>query len=195
MIATVQGSMRERLIEAANELFYAQGLRAVSVDKVIERAGTTKVTFYRHFQSKDDLIVAYLESRAELERNGVDAAIAYGDGDVDVTLGLMADHTGAAACSPGFRGCPFINAAAEYPDPDSAVRKLVDGHRDWWTSAFERLVAPLGLADPAAIADDLMLLRDGIMVAGYLGEPTKVAASFLRSCQAVILCAPRASGG
>lgn len=195
MIATVQGSMRERLIEAANELFYAQGLRAVSVDKVIERAGTTKVTFYRHFQSKDDLIVAYLESRAELERNGVDAAIAYGEGDVDVSLGLMADHTGAAACSPGFRGCPFINAAAEYPDPDSAVRKLVDAHRDWWTSAFERLVAPLALADPAAIADDLMLLRDGIMVAGYLGEPTKVAASFLRSCQAVIRCAARASGG
>lgn len=195
MIATVQGSMRERLIEAANELFYAQGLRAVSVDKVIERAGTTKVTFYRHFQSKDDLIVAYLESRAELERNGVDAAIAHGAGDVDVSLGLMADHTGSAACSPGFRGCPFINAAAEYPDPESAVRKLVDGHRDWWTSAFERLVAPLGLADPAAIADDLMLLRDGIMVAGYLGEPTKVAASFLRSCQAVIRCAPRASGG
>lgn len=195
MIATVQGSMRERLIEAANELFYAQGLRAVSVDKVIERAGTTKVTFYRHFQSKDDLIVAYLESRAELERNGVDAAIAYGEGDVDVSLGLMADHTGAAACSPGFRGCPFINAAAEYPDPDSAVRKLVDAHRDWWTSAFERLVAPLDLADPAAIADDLMLLRDGIMVAGYLGEPTKVAASFLRSCQAVIRCAPRAAAG
>jgi AcrR family transcriptional regulator len=195
MIATVQGSMRERLIEAANELFYAQGLRAVSVDKVIERAGTTKVTFYRHFQSKDDLIVAYLESRAEGERNGVDAAIAHGDGDVDVTLGMMAEHTGAAACSPGFRGCPFINAAAEYPDPDSAVRKLVDAHRDWWTSAFERLVAPLGLADPAAIADDLMLLRDGIMVAGYLGDPTKVAASFLRSCQAVIRCAPRASAG
>ncbi len=195
MIATVQGSMRERLIEAANELFYAQGLRAVSVDKVIERAGTTKVTFYRHFQSKDDLIVAYLESRAEGERNGVDAAIAHGAGDVDVTLRLMADHTGAAACSPGFRGCPFINAAAEYPDPDSAVRKLVDAHRDWWTSAFERLVAPLGLTDPAAIADDLMLLRDGIMVAGYLGEPTKVAASFLRSCQAVIRCAPRASAG
>ena len=193
MIATVHGSMRERLIEAASELFYAQGLRAVSVDKVIDRAGTTKVTFYRHFQSKDDLIVAYLESRAELERNGVDAAIAHGDGDVDVTLRLMAEHTGAAACSPGFRGCPFINAAAEYPDRDSAVRKVVDAHRDWWTSAFERLVAPLGLADPAAIADDLMLLRDGIMVAGYLGDPTKIAASFLRSCQAVIQCAPRAS--
>jgi len=186
MIATVQGSMRERLLEAANELFYAQGLRAVSVDKVIDRAGTTKVTFYRHFQSKDDLIVAYLESRAELERNGVDAAITHGAGDVDASLRLMADHTGMAACAPGFRGCPFINAAAEYPDRDSSVRKVVDAHRSWWASAFERLVAPLGLADPAAIAEDLMLLRDGVMVAGYLGDPSKVAASFLRSCQAVI---------
>lgn len=191
MIATVQGTMRERLIDAANELFYAQGLRAVSVDKVIERAGTTKVTFYRHFQSKEDLIVAYLESRAELERNGVDAAIAHGDGDVDVSLRLMAEHTGAAACEPGFRGCPFINAAAEYADPDSPVRRVVDTHRDWWTSAFERLVAPLDLADPAATADDLMLLRDGVMVAGYLGDPSKVAASFLRSCQAVIRTAAR----
>ncbi|PUB28969.1 TetR family transcriptional regulator [Promicromonospora sp. AC04] len=191
MIATVQGSMRERLIEAANELFYAQGLRAVSVDKVIDRAGTTKVTFYRHFQSKDDLIVAYLESRAKGERDGVDAAIAHGDGDVDATLRLMAEHTGMAACEPGFRGCPFINAAAEYPDRDSSVRKVVDAHRGWWASAFERLVAPLGLADPAAIAEDLMLLRDGVMVAGYLGDPSKVGASFLRSCQAVIGSAVR----
>jgi AcrR family transcriptional regulator len=191
MIATVQGSMRERLIEAASELFYAQGLRAVSVDKVIDRAGTTKVTFYRHFQSKDDLIVAYLESRAEQERNGVDAAIAHGGGDVDASLRLMAEHTGRAACEPGFRGCPFINAAAEYPDKDSPVRQVVDAHRAWWTSAFERLVSPLGLPDPAATADDLMLLRDGIMVAGYLGDPAKVAASFLRSCQAVLRCATR----
>lgn len=191
MIATVHGSMRERLIEAANELFYAHGLRAVSVDKVIDRAGTTKVTFYRHFQSKDDLIVAYLEYRAALERDGVEAAIVHGDGDVDATLRLISGHTGTMACTPGFRGCPFINAAAEYPDRDSPVRQVVDTHRDWWTSAFERLVAPLGLADAAAAADDLMLLRDGVMVAGYLGDPSKVAASFLRSCQAVIRSAAR----
>ncbi|GAB4085196.1 TetR/AcrR family transcriptional regulator [Myceligenerans cantabricum] len=193
MIATVQGSMRERLLEAANELFYARGLRAVSVDKVIDRAGTTKVTFYRHFRSKDDLIVAYLESRAEGERNGVDAAVAHGAGDVDATLAMMAEHTGTAACSAGFRGCPFINAAAEYPDPDSPVRRIVHAHRAWWASALERLVAPLGPADPAAVADDLMLLRDGVMVAGYLGDPTRIAASFLRGCQAVVHAAPRAS--
>ena len=193
MIATVRGSMSDRLIEAANELFYAHGLRAVSVDKVIERADTTKVTFYRHFQSKDDLVVAYLEHRAAQERDGVDAAIAHGAGDVDATLRLMADHTGAMACAPDFRGCPFINAAAEYPDPDSAVRKVIDEHRAWWVRAFERLVAPLGLAEPAAVAEDLMLLRDGVMVAGYLGDPSRVGASFLRSCRAVVSEAARAA--
>lgn len=195
MITTVRGSMSDRLIEAANELFYAHGLRAVSVDKVIERAGTTKVTFYRHFQSKDDLVVAYLEHRAAQERAGVDAAIAHGDGDVDVSLSLMAGHTGAMACEPDFRGCPFINAAAEYPDRDSPVRKVVDEHRGWWVRAFERLVAPLGLAEPAAVAEDLMLLRDGVMVAGYLGDPSRVGASFLRSCRAVVGSAPRAAAG
>nr|WP_218126484.1 TetR/AcrR family transcriptional regulator [Glycomyces sambucus] len=178
--------MRERLLEAAAELFYARGLRAVSVDKVIEKARTTKVTFYRHFKSKDDLIVAYLEVRATLERDGVDAAIAHGGGDVAATLGLIAEAVGGLACTPGFRGCPFINAAAEYPDADSAVRRTVDAHRHWYRTAFERLLAPLGLADPASAGDDLMLIRDGAMVGGYLDEPAAIAASFLRSAKAVV---------
>jgi AcrR family transcriptional regulator len=185
-MTTVTSPMRERLLEAATELFYARGLRAVSVDKVIEQAGTTKVTFYRHFKSKDDLIVAYLGVRAKLERDGVDAAIAHGAGDVDATLRLIADAVGGLACTPGFRGCPFINAAAEYPDPDSAVRQVVDAHRAWYRTAFERLLAPLDLESPRAAGDDLMLIRDGAMVAGYLDEPATIAASFLRSSRAVV---------
>lgn len=178
--------MRERLVAAANELFYAYGLRAVSVDKVIELAGTTKVTFYRHFQSKDDLVVAYLEHRAAIERAGIGAAIAQSGGDVDAAFRLIAEGTGIVACSPGFRGCPFINAAAEYPDPDSLIRKTVDTHRRWYRKMFRELLAPLGLPDAAAVVDDLMLIRDGAMVAGYLDDPTTLAASFLRSCRAVI---------
>ena len=87
MIGPVKVSMRDRLIEAATELFYAEGLRAVSVDRVIERAGTTKVTFYRHFKSKDDLVVAHLERRAQQEREGVGAAMEHADGDPDHHLG------------------------------------------------------------------------------------------------------------
>lgn len=185
-VAGVPSPMRERLLDAASELFYLQGIRAVSVDKVIEAAGTTKVTFYRHFPTKDDLVVAYLEARAEQERQGVAAAREQGAGDAVATLAVMAEGLGAAACSSGFRGCPFINAAAEYPDRDSAVRRTVDAHRAWWRTAFRDLVDPLGLADPDGAVADLMLLRDGAMVGGYLDPPETLAAAFLRSTRAAL---------
>nr|BFF24624.1 hypothetical protein GCM10025732_25890 [Glycomyces mayteni] len=142
MIATVKTSMRERLIEAAMQLFYASGLRAVSVDKVIEAASTTKVTFYRHFKGKDDLVVAYLERRAAIEREGIGAAVAHGGGDPQAVMRLISEALAVITCEPGFRGCPFINAAAEYPDPDSSVRKAVAEHRRWCKDAFADLVAP-----------------------------------------------------
>lgn len=90
------------------------------------------------------------------------------------------------SCEPGFRGCPFINAAAEYPEPASAVRKTVEEHRTWCKDVFAAIVRPLGLENPQAAAADLMLLRDGAMVAGYLDTGDAVAESFLRSCRAVI---------
>ncbi|WP_335979137.1 MULTISPECIES: TetR/AcrR family transcriptional regulator [Streptomycetaceae] len=185
-MSDVNVPVRERLINAATELFYAHGLRAVSADRIIERVGTTKVTFYRHFRTKDDLVVAYLEGRAALEREAIDAVIARAGGDIDTALRLIAEAIGAMACSPGFRGCAFINAAAEYPDPAGAVRQVVQAHRAWYTKTFEQLIAPLGLAEQAAAAEDLMVLRDGAMVSGYLGDPAGAAGSFLRGCQAIL---------
>ncbi|MDM7989065.1 TetR/AcrR family transcriptional regulator [Arthrobacter sp. zg-Y877] len=187
MAEAVKVSMRERLVEAATELFYAEGLRAVSVDKVIERAGTTKVTFYRHFKSKDDLVVAHLERRAKIEREGIAAAVEHSGGDADKTFQLIADALREMSCQPGFRGCPFINAAAEYPDPASEVRKTISDHRDWSKAAFVEIVRPLAPTDLNAVAEDLVLIRSGAMVAGYLdGDSDALAASFLRSCRAVI---------
>jgi AcrR family transcriptional regulator len=176
---------REKIVDAAAELFYAQGLRAVSADKIIERAGITKVTFYRHFPTKDDLIVAYLERRAAWEREAVTAASEAARGDVDETLRLISEGIGSEACTAGFRGCPFINAAAEFADPKHPVRVVVDGHRAWFLSALERLTASVGIENPTA-AEELMMLRDGAMVAGYLGNPEKVAAALLAGSRAVI---------
>jgi AcrR family transcriptional regulator len=186
MSSTSTRPVRDRLLQAAAELFYAQGLRAVSVDKVVERAGTTKVTFYRHFKSKDDLVVDYLQHAAARERAGIEAALAGGGDDVAAVLRLVSDQLEATTCSPGFRGCAFINAAAEHPDPDSPIRTVVDAHRDWYRATFRRMVAPLGLPDPAAVAEDLMLLRDGAMVAGYLDRSAAGDGSFLRSSRAVV---------
>jgi AcrR family transcriptional regulator len=176
---------KERIVDAAADLFYAQGLRAVSADKIIERAGITKVTFYRHFHSKDDLIVAYLERRAAWERTAVLAASDAAHGDVDQTLRIVSRGIGQEACSPGFRGCPFINAAAEYADAEHPVRKVVDAHRTWFLLMLNKLTASIGIHDPA-VADELMMLRDGAMVSGYLGEAEKVGAALLSASRAVV---------
>ena len=176
---------RERIVDAAADLFYAQGLRAVSADKIIERAGITKVTFYRHFPTKDDLIVAYLERRAAWERGAILGASEAAHGNVDETIRLVSEGIGQEACTPGFRGCPFINAAAEYADADHPVRKVVDDHRAWFRSMLEKLTASIGIQDPT-VAEELMMLRDGAMVSGYLGNADKVSAALLSASRAVI---------
>jgi len=187
---TARGALtRERIVEAAADLFYAHGLRAVSADKIIERAGITKVTFYRHFPSKDDLIVAYLERRAAWERGAVLGASEAAHGNVDETIRLVSEGIGREACTPGFRGCPFINAAAEYADADHPVRKVVDEHRAWFRSMLQKLTASIGIDDPT-VAEELMMLRDGAMVSGYLGNAEKVSAALLSASRAVI-AAPR----
>jgi AcrR family transcriptional regulator len=177
--------VRQRLLASATELFYAEGLRATSVDRVVEHASTTKVSFYRHFRSKDHLVVEYLRLLAEGEQGGMRAAIDGAGSRPGHALELLAVHLEAASRSAGFRGCPFINAAAEYPDAGSVVRRTIHEHRERCRRLFEEMIEPLGLADPEGVAADLMLLRDGVMVNGYLDSRGELAASFLRGSRAL----------
>lgn len=177
--------MRERIVEAATELFYAQGLRAVSAEKVIAQVGITKVTFYRYFPTKDDLIVAYLERRAKWERDAI-AHVRQAADDVPDAFRIIAEAIGAESCRPGFRGCPFINAAAEYADPGHPVRRVVDAHRRWFKQAIEDLLDEINVPNSAQAADQLVMLRDGAMVSGYLSDPSTVADALSNACRAVI---------
>ncbi|QUQ72420.1 TetR/AcrR family transcriptional regulator [Kutzneria sp. CA-103260] len=178
--------MRERIIEAAAELFYTQGIRAISAEKIIAKVGITKVTFYRHFPTKDELIVAYLERRAHWERTAVEAARQATGGQVSEVFRLIAEGIGAESCSPGFRGCPFINAAAEYADAEHPVRRVVDAHRRWFKATIEEMLEEIGVTDAASAADQLVMLRDGAMVAGYLGDPQTVGRSLYNAGRAVL---------
>jgi AcrR family transcriptional regulator len=184
--AAEKPSMRERIIEAATELFYAHGIRAVSAERIIAQVGITKVTFYRHFPTKDDLIVAYLERRASWEREAVEGAKDAAAGNVADAFRIIAEGIGAESCSPGFRGCPFINAAAEYSDADHPVRKTVDSHRRWFKGAIEDLLVQIGVKNAGPVADELVMLRDGAMVSGYLSDPQVVAQSLYNAGRAVI---------
>ena len=175
---------RARILDAATELFYAQGIRGTSADRIIEQVGLTKVTFYRYFRTKNDLVVAYLERQVGMEsrmlseaREGVSAAQA---------VQTIAANIGTASCLPGFRGCPFINAAAEFPDANDPVRVVVDGHRRWTRDLFRAIAGDAGLPDAEAAADHLMMLRDGAMVGGYLGDPQAIPDMLARAFLAVI---------
>jgi len=181
---------RERIVDAGAMLFYAHGIRAISADKIIANVGITKVTFYRHFHSKDDLVVAYLERRAAWERGKILGAAETANGDVDETIRIIADGIGAEACTPGFRGCPFINAAAEYADAEHPVRQAVAAHRAWFVEMLTKLMASIGINDPAVVAE-LMMLRDGAMVSGYLNDAEAVASTLLTASRAAI-ATPRA---
>ena len=178
------GATRRRILDAATALFYAQGIRATSADRIIEQVGITKVTFYRHFRTKSDLVVAYLEQQAALERAAV--ARAREGADAVAALRAVAEDIGAVSCRPGFRGCPFINAAAETPDPEDPVRVVVDEHRRWLRGVLEELAAEAGVADAATAGGRLLMLRDGAMVAGYLGDPDDAVATLGAAWLAVV---------
>lgn len=169
------GATRERILEAATRLFYAQGIRATSADRVIEEVAITKVTFYRHFRTKSELVVAYLDQQAARERSAFEAGRV--PGDPAAWLRAIAAGIGAASCRPGFRGCAFINAAAEFSDPNDPVRAAVDAHRRWMLEEFASIAADAGIRDAEGAARQFMMLRDGAMVNGYLGEPESLAAS------------------
>jgi AcrR family transcriptional regulator len=179
--------VRERILDAAAESYYAQGIRAVSADKLIAAAHVSKVTFYRLVPTKDDLVAAYLALRAEDERTAVTAKRRELAGDPAGVLRWYAGEIGEIACAPGFRGCPFINAAAEIADADHPGHAIIREHRDWLTGQVRELLEQLGVDDATTRADQVMMLRDGAMVSGYLGhEPDQVAASLAGAVRSVI---------
>lgn len=178
---------RERILQAANEMFYAQGIRGTSADRIIAQVGITKVTFYRHFPTKSDLVVAYLQQQAVGERAWFSSLREVDD--AAGSLQAIAAGVGTASCSPGFRGCAFINAAAEFSDPEDPVRAVVEEHRQWMLDEFAAIASDADVADADMTARQLMILRDGAMVNGYLGESASIAALLSAAFDSVIAAA------
>lgn len=157
---------RERLLTSASELFYAEGINGVGVDRIITDSQVTLATFYRHFPSKEVLVVAYLERVHELLAEQVNALTERHNGAELVRA--IGDAVTAELGRAGFRGCAFINAASEFEDPQSPVRQAVDEHRRWYYEAVRRAFVELGHTLPGIAARHFVMLRDGAMIAGYL---------------------------
>ncbi|MEU1589719.1 TetR/AcrR family transcriptional regulator [Micromonospora sp. NPDC005710] len=176
---------RLKLLRTATSIFYAEGIHSVGVDRIIAEAQVTRATFYRHFPSKDDLILAYLREVHQLERGMVDEALAANRSPVDPLLAI-AGSIAQNVQSPGFRGCAFLNAAAEYPDMNHPVHQELMAHRKWFLDTITTLMAQVHeeTADPAA--RHFVMLRDGAMAAGCLSDPTLVSETFLRGVEGLL---------
>lgn len=169
---------REKLVAAASDLFYREGIHAVGVDRIIGEAGVTRATFYRHFPGKEDLVEAYLDVEDANIRGAFERAGEVTD-DPDQLLELVIEGLADDVARLHTRGCPFINAAAEYPEADSGVRVAVGEHRDWFRGTLEALLTAAGNPDPAIAAGQLVLLRDAAMVGGYLDGWERVRPAFV----------------
>lgn len=174
-----------RILETANELFYDDGIRTVGVDRLISASSVTKATFYKHYGSKDRLITEYIEYRHRLAAEGL-SELAANDDDAAHTLAALQDAITSAIESPGFRGCPFINAAAEFPDASHPVRRAVERHREWYVDVLEQLLRRIGHPMSGEAADDLMLARDGAMTGGYAGDPIASTTALNRAFNRVL---------
>jgi AcrR family transcriptional regulator len=160
-------SARDRILDTAFRLFYARGIRAVGVDLIIAESGVAKATFYRHFPAKDELVLAYLDKvdriwTAQLRS----AAEAAGPDPADQLVGLF-DALGTACRRDGYRGCAFINAAAEAA-PGTPVHERTVSHKRAVLAWVRGLAEQAGAADPDALARSLTLLLDGGLADGAL---------------------------
>src|SRR6478672_11189380 len=150
---------RDRILDTAFRLFYARGIKAVGVDLIIAESGVAKATFYKHFPAKDELVLAYLDKVDGIwSRQLHEAATAAGEAPADQLVGLF-DALGSACRRDGYRGCAFINAAAESA-PGSPVHERTVAHKREVLGWVRDLAAEAGAADPDGLARSLTLLLD-----------------------------------
>jgi len=158
---------RARILDTASRLFYARGLRAVGVDTIIAESGVAKATFYKHFPAKDDLVVAYLDRVDEVWTGQLHAAAeAAGADPADQLVGLFG-ALDSACRRDGYRGCGFINAAAESA-PGTVAHERTVAHKQKVLAWLRDLAADAGAARPEALARSLALLLDGALSSGAL---------------------------
>ena len=166
-------SPRDRLLAAAAELFYLEGVNSVGIDRIIERAGVAKASLYAHFKSKDELVQAYLGQRHEARKARIEAKLS-GISDPREKLLAIFDVLGDVFAQANFRGCAFLRASAEIR-VDSEARDVCDEYRHWIRALFTDLSRQSGAADPGELARRLLLLYDGASVSAQMDGDLQAA--------------------
>jgi AcrR family transcriptional regulator len=170
-VQTAGPEAQEHLLRAAGDLFYREGVRAVGVDAVVERAGVNKMSLYRQFSSKDDLVLAYLERKDQQFFGYVEKSFAMHPGNPARQLQQYFEDLAVRASAEDYRGCPFVNVAVEFPDASHAARRFVAGNKARLMARLTELATAAGADDPAALADALGLLVEGVYAASQTYGP------------------------
>jgi AcrR family transcriptional regulator len=173
-----EGSARERLLAAANELFYEEGVHTVGIDRVIEKAGVAKASLYSTFGSKEELVVAYLALRAELRQKRILQRIANYDTPRAKILAVF-ELLHEIVSEPSFRGCAFANACAEGPRGESKVTDISIGSRAWTRRLFAGLAESAGASNSEQLGRQLALLYDGAVVGAGVDRDPEAATEAL----------------
>jgi AcrR family transcriptional regulator len=175
---------RARLLAAADELFYAEGIHTVGIDRIIERAGVAKASLYSLFGNKEGLIRAYLRGRLERRQDRTVRRLEGVESPREQLLAVY-DVLASFIAEPDFHGCAFMNACAE-SKPGSAAIEAAEESRGWTRALFTRLAREAGAPDPEALARQLVQLYDGAIVTARMdGDPT--AATTARASAAALI--------
>ncbi len=163
MTAVSEGA-RERILRAADELFYSRGIRNVGIDEVIARADVAKATLYKHFESKDALVLEFLRRRHEEGRKRFLAAIEARATTPRERILAIFDDLEENCRKSGFRGCAFLNAMVELADPNHPAQRAVLEHKEAVREYMRAQAEEAGLKDPDELAAHLSMLYDGAAV-------------------------------
>ena len=162
-------SKRDELVRESLKIFYRDGFHATGMDLLSAETGISKTTMFKHFRSKEDLILATLRLRDENFRNWLFRRMEQA-GPPRAQLLAMFDALKEWFDEPGFRSCMFIKAASEYPDPGHPIHAQAAEHKRLLFRQLEKIAADAGADDPAALARTLLLLKEGAIVTAHIGH-------------------------
>jgi AcrR family transcriptional regulator len=187
-------STSNRLVKVASELFYSQGFQAVSIDSIVARAGLTKVTLYRHFRSKEELLLAVLKERHECRRVSLENYFSRRALSPEHRLLAVFDWLEEWFRSEDFRGCAFVNATVELGEINGAVRQMAFEHKNELRATLRWLASEAGLDDADDLADSLLLLIEGATTMALIERGSSAARRARRAAVVLIEAASQKSG-
>jgi AcrR family transcriptional regulator len=179
-------NLQEHILNTASNLFYSQGIKATGIDTIIKASGIAKMSLYKYFPSKEALILAHLQRSKELMQTAIRSGLEARADTAKAKLLAVFDVFEELLRDPGFRGCPFINASAEFAEEDNPIQQAAAEYSNGFSQFLVELAEQAGIAKPAELANQLAMLIAGAMVKEQVQKETGAMRSAHRAAQILI---------